>query len=176
MNRSGYLIQFQKGTSRDASKHGRNAGTAVLVQKGSTLKVMEEFNIKGKQISFYKYCPGTFGYIFVLLLLSVQLLFLFPIIKHTSWDSIAHIVPGLQCGERRKSGLISDRVHKFFFSPEPADLPRGLWNGYRKHIPWRISGRGVKFTTDNHSVFSLRKNGAKSSLPHTSSWNEQGQF
>jgi len=25
--------------------------------------VMEEFNIQGKQTSFYKYCPGTFGYI-----------------------------------------------------------------------------------------------------------------
>ena len=62
-NRSGYLTQFQKGTSRDASKHGRNAETAVFVQKRSTLKVMEEFNIQGKQISFYKYCPGTFGYI-----------------------------------------------------------------------------------------------------------------
>jgi hypothetical protein len=23
---------------------------------------MEEFNIQGKQTSFYKYCPGTFGY------------------------------------------------------------------------------------------------------------------
>ena len=65
-NRSGYLTQFQKGTSRDASKPGRNAGTAVFVQKGSTLKVMEEFNIQGKQTSFYKYCPGTFGYTFVL--------------------------------------------------------------------------------------------------------------
>ena len=65
-NRSGYLTQFQKGTSRDASKHGRNAGTAVFVQKGSTLKVMEEFIIQGKQTSFYKYCPGTFGYILVL--------------------------------------------------------------------------------------------------------------
>ena len=32
-NRRGYLTQFQKGTSRDASKHGRNAGTAVFVQK-----------------------------------------------------------------------------------------------------------------------------------------------
>ena len=64
-NRSGYLTQFQKGTSRDASKHGRNAGTAVFVQKGSTLKAMEEFNIQGKQTSFYKYCPGTFGYTLV---------------------------------------------------------------------------------------------------------------
>ena len=35
----------------------------VFVQKGSTLNVMEEFNIKCKQTSFYKYCPGTFGYI-----------------------------------------------------------------------------------------------------------------
>jgi len=26
---------------------------------------MEEFNIQGKQTSFYKYCPGTFGYILV---------------------------------------------------------------------------------------------------------------
>jgi len=56
---------FQKGTSRDASKHGKNAGPAVFMQKGSTLKVMEEFNIQGKQTSFYKYCPGTFGYILV---------------------------------------------------------------------------------------------------------------
>jgi len=55
-NRRAYLTQFQKGTSRDASKHGRNAGTAVFVQKGSTLKVMEEFNIQGKHTSFYKYC------------------------------------------------------------------------------------------------------------------------
>jgi len=29
------------------------------------LKVIEEFNIQGKQTSFYKYCPGTFGYTFV---------------------------------------------------------------------------------------------------------------
>ena len=65
-NRNGYLTQFQKGTSRDASKHGRNAGTAVFMQKGSTLKVMEEFNIQGKQTSFYKYCPGTFAYTLVL--------------------------------------------------------------------------------------------------------------
>ena len=65
MNRSGYLTQLHKGTSRDASKQGRNAGTAVFVQKGGTLKVMEEFNIQGKQTSFYKYCPGTFGYILV---------------------------------------------------------------------------------------------------------------
>jgi len=27
--------------------------------------VMEEFNIQGKQSSFYKYCPGTFGYTLV---------------------------------------------------------------------------------------------------------------
>ena len=26
---------------------------------------MEEFNIQGKQTSFHKYCPGTFGYILV---------------------------------------------------------------------------------------------------------------
>ena len=24
--------------------------------------MIEEFNIQGKQTSFYKYCPGTFGY------------------------------------------------------------------------------------------------------------------
>ena len=65
--KSGYLTHFQKGTSRDASKYGRNAGTAIFVQKGSTLKVMEEFNIQGKQTSFYKYCPWTFGYILVYL-------------------------------------------------------------------------------------------------------------
>jgi len=35
------------------------------MQKGSTLKVMEEFNIQEKQTSFYKYYPGTFGYILV---------------------------------------------------------------------------------------------------------------
>ena len=64
-NCSGYFTQFQKGTSRDASKHGRNTGTALFMQKGSTLKVMEEFNIQGKRTSFYKYCPGTFGYILV---------------------------------------------------------------------------------------------------------------
>ena len=64
-NRSGYLTQFQEGTSRDASQHGRKAGTAVFVRKGSTLKVMEELNIQGKQTSFYKYCPGTFGYALV---------------------------------------------------------------------------------------------------------------
>jgi len=29
---------------------------------------MEEFNIQCKQISFYKYCPGTFGYTLVILL------------------------------------------------------------------------------------------------------------
>ena len=34
--------------------------------KGTILKVVEEFNIQGKQISFYKYCPGTFGYTLVL--------------------------------------------------------------------------------------------------------------
>jgi len=65
-NRSGYLTLFQKGTSRVASKRGRNAGTAVFVQEGSTLKVMEEFNVQGKQTSFYKYCPGTFGCTLVL--------------------------------------------------------------------------------------------------------------
>ena len=27
----------------------------------STVEVMEEFNIQGKQNSFYKYCPGNFG-------------------------------------------------------------------------------------------------------------------
>jgi hypothetical protein len=29
------------------------------------LKVMEEFNIQGKQTPFYKYCPGTCGYTLV---------------------------------------------------------------------------------------------------------------
>jgi hypothetical protein len=29
------------------------------------VKVMEEFNIQGKQTSFYMYCPGTFEYILV---------------------------------------------------------------------------------------------------------------
>jgi hypothetical protein len=59
------LDTIPKRTSRDASKHGRNAGTALFVQKRSTLKVMEEFNIQGKQTPFYKYCPGTFGYTLV---------------------------------------------------------------------------------------------------------------
>ena len=31
----------------------------------SPSKVMEEFNIQGKETYFYKYCPGTFGYILV---------------------------------------------------------------------------------------------------------------
>jgi len=61
-NRSGYLTHFPKETSRDASKHGRSAGTSLFVQKGSNLKVMEEFNFKVKQTSFYQYCPGTFAY------------------------------------------------------------------------------------------------------------------
>ena len=39
--------------------------SAVFVQNGNILKAKEEFNIQGKQISFYKYCPGTFGYILV---------------------------------------------------------------------------------------------------------------
>jgi len=59
------LTQFQIGTSRDASKHGRKAGVPVFMQKGSTLKVMEELNTQGKQTSFYKYCPGNFGYTIV---------------------------------------------------------------------------------------------------------------
>jgi len=62
---NGYLTQFQKEISSDASKHDRNAGTAVFVQNGSTLKVMEEFDIQVKQTSFYKYCPGAFGYVLV---------------------------------------------------------------------------------------------------------------
>ena len=61
-NRSGYLTHFQKGTSRDASKHGRNDGTVVFVQKGSILKVMEEFNIQSKRTTFHKKWPGTSGY------------------------------------------------------------------------------------------------------------------
>ena len=36
----------------DASKYGRNAGTAVFVQEGSTLKVMEEFNIQTSKLLF----------------------------------------------------------------------------------------------------------------------------
>jgi len=39
--------------------------TTVFVQMGSVLKVMVEFNIQGKQTSFYKYCPGTLGYTLV---------------------------------------------------------------------------------------------------------------
>ena len=42
----------KKRTSRVASKHGKNTGNDVFVQKGSTLKVMEEFNIQVKQTSF----------------------------------------------------------------------------------------------------------------------------
>ena len=82
-NHSGYLTHFQKGTSRDASKHGGNAGTAVFVQKGSTLKVIEEFNIQGKQTSFYKYCPGTFGY--TLLYLFIDCIFW---TEHTSLSKL----------------------------------------------------------------------------------------
>jgi len=32
---------------------------------------MEEFNIQGKQTSFYKYCPGTFVYTLVYYLLLI---------------------------------------------------------------------------------------------------------
>ena len=53
--------------SECAEWRGWSAETAVFMQKGSTLKVMEEFNIQGKQASFYKYCPGTFGYTLVYL-------------------------------------------------------------------------------------------------------------
>jgi hypothetical protein len=56
------LDTIPKRDFQGCSKHGRNAGTAVFVQKGSTLKVMEELNIQGNQTPFYKYCPGTFGY------------------------------------------------------------------------------------------------------------------
>ena len=70
-NRSGYLTQFLKVTYREASKHGRNAGTAVFVQNGSNLKVTEEFNIQCKQTPFYKYCPGTFGYTLVYNIISI---------------------------------------------------------------------------------------------------------
>jgi hypothetical protein len=35
------------------------------MQKWSTLKVMEEFKTHVKENSFYKYCPGTFGYTLV---------------------------------------------------------------------------------------------------------------
>ena len=66
------LDTIPKRDFQNASKHGRNAGTAVFVQKGSTLKVMEEFNILGKQTSFYKYCPGTFGYILVQLYVHIE--------------------------------------------------------------------------------------------------------
>jgi len=33
--------------------------------------VVEEFNIQGKQTSFYKYCPGTFGYTLVHIIVHV---------------------------------------------------------------------------------------------------------
>ena len=62
---SRWITGIQEGTTRDGSRHGRNAATAVFVQNGSTLKLMEEFNIQGNQTSFYKYCPGTFGYTLV---------------------------------------------------------------------------------------------------------------
>ena len=35
--------------------------------------MMEEFNIQGKQTSFYKYCPGTFEYTLVYLKLTIPL-------------------------------------------------------------------------------------------------------
>ena len=57
-NRSGYLTQFQKGTSRDASKHGRNAGTAVFVRKGNTSKVMEELTSKVNKHLFTSNVPN----------------------------------------------------------------------------------------------------------------------
>ena len=96
-NRSGYLTQFQKGTSRDASKHGRNAGTAVFVQKGSTLKVMEEFNIQGKQTSFYKYCPGTFDTSLCITKTVVMVCY-----KLINFDWRVHWTDGLFLSQRRE--------------------------------------------------------------------------
>jgi hypothetical protein len=37
----------------------------IRAKGGGIMKAMEEFNIQGKQTSFYKYCPGTFGYTLV---------------------------------------------------------------------------------------------------------------
>ena len=116
----------------------------------------------------------------VMLLLSECSLFIFPIIKYTGWGNLIRTMASLQSGECRKSGLVSDRSHKFLFFPERTDLLRGpsccLLNGYRGHLPCRASGRGVKITHDNHWVFSIRMNGAKSSLPHMSSWNAKGKL
>jgi len=40
-------------------------GQLYSCKRGVLLKVMEEFNIQGKQTSFYNYCPGTFEYTLV---------------------------------------------------------------------------------------------------------------
>jgi len=61
-------------------------------ERGSTLKVMKEFNIQGKQTSFYKYCPGTFGYALVF----NHLLAFTPIseeINKLQKSSSSHVIP-----------------------------------------------------------------------------------
>jgi hypothetical protein len=40
----------------------RTLGQMYFVLKGNTFLVMEEFNLQSKLNSFYKYCPGSFGY------------------------------------------------------------------------------------------------------------------
>jgi len=87
------LDTVPKRTSREASKHGRNPGTAVFVQKGSTLKVMDEFNIQVKQTSFYKYCPGTFGYALVVWMFLKNHSTLFLTVQH-SIGGLAKLLDG----------------------------------------------------------------------------------
>jgi len=61
-------IQEESQRVLDSSKKGlpwQKRWDRCIRAKGSTLKVMEEFNIQGTQTSFYKYCPGNFGYTLV---------------------------------------------------------------------------------------------------------------
>jgi len=81
---------------------------------------MEEFNIQGKQTSFYKYCPGTFGYTLV-----HMALFNFWIVystlfskKNISQEMICphSQVKGWQSMSNRKSSLIDREANEAYAS------------------------------------------------------------
>jgi len=55
--------------------------------------MMEEFNIQGKQTSFYKYCPGTFGYTLVVWLFLKNHSSLFLTVQH-SIGGLAKLLEG----------------------------------------------------------------------------------
>ena len=85
------------------------------MQKGSTLKVMEEFNIQGKQTSFYKYFPGTFGYTTVYW----NLRSLLYSVWHKLWHTTFQVVKFFICSFGNNFScnvLASFKWHEFFFN------------------------------------------------------------